>query len=426
MLNFFAEYGSVFELILSFSVFVYALKPRHGFIWRLILGIFALFAAYFIKNIVPEYDVLTKSLKYAFVYATCTAAVLLMFEITFQDALFVVIAASLTQHCAYKVSYLLRFFLAGKLDVWAMETIYVLSTVAVNVLIYCLLARQLFKGKNSNFARSWLVLLLSGAMLIVCVVFQQLFETYFLQASSEIIIIFSFFDLICCAFVLFILYAVFRTNEISHDYHLLEQMLHMQKDQMNISKEAIELINVKCHDLKKLVKNISIKKNMTAEELDELNNAISAYSVSLKTGNEALDVLLAEKMIIGNRKEVQFNCIADGSKLSFMRASDIYSLFGNAIDNAIDAVASISDAGKRCIGVAIKESKGLVSAHFENYYERSLDFAGDNLFYTTKKDKNYHGYGLKSMKLITERYGGFMSIKADNGVFTLDILIPIP
>ena len=107
-----------------------------------------------------------------------------------------------------------------------------------------------------------------------------------------------------------------------------------------------------------------------------------------------------------------------------MKQSDIYSLFGNAIDNAIEAVERIEDDEKRCIIVRVKKSRGMVLVHIENYYNGELSFKG-GLPQTTKKDKRYHGFGMKSIRMIVEKYHGYFSTKSTDGIFSLDILLPV-
>lgn len=51
--------------------------------------------------------------------------------------------------------------------------------------------------------------------------------------------------------------------------------------------------------------------------------------------------------------------------------------------------------------------------------------SGDLPSSTKKDNKDYHGYGLKSIKLIAERYGGSISVSADKGIFNLGIRIKI-
>ena len=60
--------------------------------------------------------------------------------------------------------------------------------------------------------------------------------------------------------------------------------------------------------------------------------------------------------------------------------------------------------------------------HIENFYDGELQF--ENGLPLTRGDKNYHGFGLKSMKHIAEKYGGCMSVTAADGKFCLDFLFP--
>ena len=94
------------------------------------------------------------------------------------------------------------------------------------------------------------------------------------------------------------------------------------------------------------------------------------------------------------------------------------------IDNAIEAVEKIEDPTKRCIGINVKESRGMMIAHLENYFTGALNYDEQELV-TTKEDKRYHGFGVKSIKLIAARYGGYVSMRAEGEVFNLDILLPI-
>ena len=108
-----------------------------------------------------------------------------------------------------------------------------------------------------------------------------------------------------------------------------------------------------------------------------------------------------------------------------MKTSDIYSLFGNAIDNAIEAVCKIEDPARRIIGMTVKGSRGMITAHVENYFTGPLRFAQD-LPVTTKADDRYHGFGTRSIRYIVNKYGGWVSMKAEGDIFNLNILLPVP
>jgi sensor histidine kinase regulating citrate/malate metabolism len=105
-----------------------------------------------------------------------------------------------------------------------------------------------------------------------------------------------------------------------------------------------------------------------------------------------------------------------------MEDMDLYSLFGNAISNAMESVSQLDDVHKRHISLKVREVGDLVSIHVENYYDGKLEFVHG--LPQTSKDRNYHGYGMKSMERIVSSYGGTMNITTQDQLFKLDILLP--
>lgn len=128
---------------------------------------------------------------------------------------------------------------------------------------------------------------------------------------------------------------------------------------MESSKETIDLINIKCHDLKNQIAMLGSR--IPKEEIEELNHTISIYDTTAKTGNEALDVLLAEKLLLCENKSIHFDYMADGENLSVLKPSDIYSLFGNASYNAIEAADKVEDLSRRPPGSAALRGRSLAA-----------------------------------------------------------------
>lgn len=116
--------------------------------------------------------------------------------------------------------------------------------------------------------------------------------------------------------------------------------------------------------------------------------------------------------------------IADGNCLSFIKESDIYSLFGNALDNAIEASIPLPKE-KRYVSLVISSKNSFVHISVQNFYEGELTLK-DGLPTTKKEDKNNHGFGVKSMEILVSKYHGDLSIQGKNGIFLLNIIIPIP
>lgn len=116
--------------------------------------------------------------------------------------------------------------------------------------------------------------------------------------------------------------------------------------------------------------------------------------------------------------------MADGKKLSFMDEADLYTLFGNAIDNAIESTLKIEEEKDRTIILSVKTINSFLSIHLDNPYLGKLIFEED-IPVTTKQEKEYHGFGLKSMRLIVEKYQGNMSLSPGEERFNMNILLPI-
>ena len=116
--------------------------------------------------------------------------------------------------------------------------------------------------------------------------------------------------------------------------------------------------------------------------------------------------------------------MVDGKLLDFMHVTDICTIFGNALDNAIENTVLIADPEKRLIHVTVSSQKSFVLISFSNYFEGELNLNDDNLPGTTKLDNVNHGYGLKSIKYAAEKYMGTMGIKTQDNWFELKLLIP--
>lgn len=163
---------------------------------------------------------------------------------------------------------------------------------------------------------------------------------------------------------------------------------------------------------------------MDSQELDKMRELLNIYDSSVQTGNETLDILLTERSLYCEKYGIRLSCIVDGSKLDFMSVSDICSLFGNALENAIRAVEIIEDPEERIISLKVQEKNGMLLIRVDNSFRGNLVFDGD-LPQTTKKKDGYHGYGLKSIQMVAKKYAGVMRIQTDEQ-FVLTVMIPIP
>ena len=142
-----------------------------------------------------------------------------------------------------------------------------------------------------------------------------------------------------------------------------------------------------------------------------------------RTGNEVLDVLLAQRVAECQEKEIRFIPYIDGRNLDWMNVVDLCTLFGNAMDNAVEASEKIPEKESREITVKIENYGSMVVFRFVNCCESGQSRTGER-FRTTKEDAGSHGYGLGSIRSIAEKYGGSMTAVCENSIFELVVLFP--
>lgn len=197
-----------------------------------------------------------------------------------------------------------------------------------------------------------------------------------------------------------------------------------EQKQYQLVKENIDAINIKCHDLKHQIRNLRTTGQVDPAYLDDLERSVSIYNSAVRTGNETLDIVLTDKRLHCASHNIQFTCIADGSGVAFMETMDIFSLFGNILDNAIEC-ESLQPPEMRFIHLSVRTVNRMLTIHAENHFEDSLQFK-DGLPVTTKEDKDSHGYGIMSVRHIVEKYNGSFSISTQDKLFQIDIILPIP
>lgn len=136
--------------------------------------------------------------------------------------------------------------------------------------------------------------------------------------------------------------------------------------------------------------------------IDEITNAVNFYDDSFQTDNEILNTALMEKSMVCRRYHISFSAIVDGKKLGFMNPMDLYVMLGNALDNAIEAVRKIKEEEKRVISMRVYAKEDLIILQIENTCLEETSVPEDGNLSTTKSDKNYHGYGIGSIRKIVE------------------------
>ena len=228
-----------------------------------------------------------------------------------------------------------------------------------------------------------------------------------------------------------------RRNEMAakNESDAINQLFIRQYEQYKLAVDNSEALRKEMHDMKHYVMALKNEDDPArrAEVLEDMEQAIAVQESFMNTGNKVLDVILTTKSLQCQKKDITLNAMVDGDLLAGIHVKDICSLFGNILDNAIEATQQVEDKEKRLITLSVRSRNRFIIVECENCSDsenvrlrknqRRRIFGTDNLPKTTKKDNVKHGFGLKSISQVAEKYGGAMNVSYEDGWFKVKVLL---
>ena len=213
-------------------------------------------------------------------------------------------------------------------------------------------------------------------------------------------------------------------DSFRHENRTMHDFISNKMRYYEMSHDGIVTPQTKCHDLKHQIAAIRSEAGKADFEghLTELEDSINEYSTVIECGNQTVDIVLTEKNILCLPHKVKFSYMIDGSLFNFLTEREVYSLFGNALDNALESASKVTDPSNRMITLKSNLRSGLVVLQVENTYEGDRTVQENGLFQTTKAGSG-HGFGLRSIQHLAEKHQGSMSVRAENGIFKLSVVM---
>lgn len=416
--------------LLACLLFSFSFQRRSLFWVRLILSVIVGYALMLLAERIPSVAIGGHKFSFRFLiaYVICAVILTVCFKQNWKEICFCLVAGCLVQHATSQIYMLVvTLFKAGDVAIASKKLFEAGLSALLYPLAYLIFAKRMRSNMLPFIHKRKLVIL---ALLMMLLVY---FSSYFVHStvswsvSPEAYLFVNLYDFLICLLCLCIQFNIFTEAKLKEENSVLEELLVRQGKQQQLSRENVEMINVKCHDLKKQIEVIRKMGDVNTRERDELlgnlEREVMIYDRVAKTGNDALDIVLTEKSMYCEKHNIRFTYIVDNDKLSFLNAADVYSLFGNALENAIEYLETQPKSKRIVILHAVGKGE-ILSISFQNYCADTLEMK-DGLPVSSKGDRLSHGFGLKSIRYIVEKYGGGMNVVAKNDVFAINIAIPI-
>lgn len=218
-----------------------------------------------------------------------------------------------------------------------------------------------------------------------------------------------------------------RLSELTAQKELasLRYVLNSQYEQYRYYRESEEMLYMLQHDLKHQIEGLRGLDNeeRRSQWIDLMEDKLDEWWIPHRTGNPVFDTILAAKLRKARTLDIRITCVVNGALLDMLHVTDICTIFGNAIDNAMESVAQIKEPERRLIHISVSSQKNFIFISVANILKTEI-LEKDGSLLTTKADKKNHGYGMKGIKYVVDKYGGNVSYRIDKGWFELNILIP--
>lgn len=277
-------------------------------------------------------------------------------------------------------------------------TYYLICAIFIYIIISFILY-FIFHNKKTN--KPILLYVIMALIEIACFFFINISLLDSILIDNENYLIITFVNIVLI--IIFLISIVFcyqiEKFTLKQENKIKEYEINKVYDQYKsiyLAKQE-ELIKIK-HDINNMLQTINTVKtnnNILNEIKEKLNNTDGFYY----TSNKLINAVLVNKLNLIKDKNIKIQTEIAVDNIGSISDYDIISLLTNLIDNCVEGCQDIQNP---YIKIKISNKDNMLLLFFENA-------TVNKNFKTNKKDKKFHGYGLKIIKDITKRYNGKIS-----------------
>ncbi len=159
----------------------------------------------------------------------------------------------------------------------------------------------------------------------------------------------------------------------------------------------------------------------TLTYLDHLEEGLDAIDIAIRTGNVSVDAIVSSKLSVAAKKQIAVDCTAKMPERVQVTDVDLCTVLGNLLDNAIESCEKVPEE-KRFIRLYIGVFKKQLYLSVTN---ATVESRRKKLSELVSEKKGSHGFGLRRIDLVAEKYHGFVNRKNEPGVFATEVMLPL-
>ncbi len=215
-----------------------------------------------------------------------------------------------------------------------------------------------------------------------------------------------------------------QSQEEKRQYMLEAQYQNMVQKHLEENQNIYSALKEMRHDMQHHMKYIQFL--IEEERYEEIRKYFGNIDHSLIlndnifiTGNEVIDVVLSQKNTVAKGKGIHIQIDIQSIDLHYIQDTDLCSALSNLLDNAIEAVEICTE---KEISLKIVKNKNWLIINEENTCQ-NIKLNQNEKLYSTKKDKEMHGFGMRSMQRIADKYHGSLQYRYENNKFFIKLIL---
>jgi len=293
--------------------------------------------------------------------------------------------------------------------------------------LFCVIAFKILR-RREYFRLSigyWLAVVIVPIGSMITIV--SFFSSYRNFAADTSFIVLITFLAIINFFVFFVYDKILEEYITKNEIQLLSKQIEYYDYQFEQIKSSQEVISKIKHDMEKHL--LALKLDLEEDRIDEAKKSITDVIGDLQTGggpansgNADIDAILNYKANAAKEYGVRIDCELHLPYTLNLNATDMAVILGNAIDNAVEACKSV-ELSDRDISISVRYEKSNLFITIANPFVGNLLYDSAGGINTTKREKPFHGIGLRSIREMIEKYDGVMDVSTENNIFILRIVL---
>lgn len=293
--------------------------------------------------------------------------------------------------------------------------------------IFCdLLIKIIGQDKLSLNKKEWFLILTAFVFSFVTIAIIHITQTYYdIPETAALLMLFAeISSVILFVASFYIIFALSRSNKESEELRILRQQHEYRIQYANNIKMQYDEIRRIRHDMKQsylvIDSLMSDKKYTEANEYIKSNiSNLGKSEVIIDVGNDFVNAILNSKLTFAKSAGIEVIC-SSTNNIGGIDDTDLCSLLGNMLDNAIEACEKCS--GEKLIETSISIRDNKCSIIVSNSVEAEI-LKNNKALKTTKKDTENHGFGVRSIRAIAEKYGGVVNFYQERNMFNCQVVL---